>query len=69
MGDYWSDNIYPILNLLAKKINPNCKGWREDVSGIITCHICGSTTIFNGTDEIRAHGTQHLKERNLIPFL
>lgn len=64
----------PVLNLLAKRLSPHCLYWREWVSiensdEMAKCNICGIIDKGNDPESVYAHGMQHLKEYNLLPFI
>lgn len=81
----WLETCDPILRLLAKKNCPeiNQPYWFPTVDWISTsngcqitksfCRICEQYFTFNFDEEhnkfVIEHGTMHLKERNLLPFI
>jgi len=67
------DHIKPVLNMLARKRYPDIPSWCE-WSDSPKCYIC-EYSFLNADggmmygNEVRAHGYQHLKERNLLLFV
>jgi len=71
--DTYFGQIKPLLNLLAQKINPDRYDWcgRYPSDGVIDrCHICMAVLDDSlSFKQVREHGIQHLKDRNLLPFI
>lgn len=61
----YATNIVPILKILARKQYADVKYWRNDT----ICYICNKNISLLTMGESRAHGINHLKERNLLPFI
>ncbi len=64
-------NLKPILDMIARKIEPDCVNWcpYKGDGYHVKCVICKSSLDDMSSKEVRAHGYQHLKERNLLPFV
>jgi hypothetical protein len=70
MTDIPIEVLYPLLHRLAKRVNPdmdiaNDWGWVNLNRGT-ECLICHQQVSIMHLVE---HGTQHVKEHNLLPFL
>lgn len=65
--------FYEALFALARRITRDpgigiSRGWLERAE-VFKCRICGNYLDENDKASIEAHGLQHLKEHNLLPFI
>ena len=70
--DYLDDTAEQILIQLAKRKCPETNRWNKLDSKFshaytIHCLICDQT--FPNVQGINRHGIQHLKDKNLLPFI
>lgn len=57
----------PLLINLAKRNYPMVEYWYN--LDFFDCYICGKDLSNLDVNEFRVHGFNHLKERNLLPFI
>lgn len=72
MSIAYVQDCLPILNLLAKRINPQCRTWREYIGPgyfCTVCHICNKIEDTQPFELVYDHAIRHLKEYNLLPFI
>jgi hypothetical protein len=71
--------VVPLLNSIALRYNPESDYWFREEDGELYCNICNLKIIIMDSDSLDIgstkyssvieHGYNHLRARNLLPFL
>jgi hypothetical protein len=74
---FFSETEINAVNLLAKRINKNCKWWADYISNekAFRCNICGGYSYWDADRDgysdkrLYIHGMSHIKEYNLMALI